>query len=102
MQDAVRRLQTLGPVRTENENNERWWRDWVAALDELKAPVTDEEAVALARLFSDCEDRSTYFTLVHAIETAPGWPIAEILNSSGNNWINVLKIRWENYEKQTR
>jgi|GEM_PF-4645011 len=100
MQPAVLRLKQLGPIRAEVENNEVWWRDWVEALDGLNTPVTDEEAIALAALFSDCEDRSTYFTLVHVIETAPGWPIASILNLTGNEWIDVLKVRWDNYKKR--
>ncbi|OZB13626.1 MAG: hypothetical protein B7X55_12615 [Rhodobacterales bacterium 34-62-10] len=102
MQPAIHRLLELGPVRSEIADDEIWWLKWVAALDDLVAPVTDDEAIALASLFRDFEDRSTYFTLVHAIETAPGWPIAEILDLTGTDWIGVLKVRWENYEKKTR
>lgn len=56
-------------------------------------PVTNEEARVLVTLFGPDECYGLAWTLVHLIETAPGWPIADCLGGTGNEWIQRLRLR---------
>jgi|SRR5687768_6280594 len=68
------------------------------ALPQIQGPVTDDEARILAALFPP--EGSTFglaWALVHLIETAPGWPLADVLDADpGNEWIDVLRMAVEN------
>jgi hypothetical protein len=61
-------------------------------------PVTDEEARVLASLFPP---EGTLFgvawELLHLIETAPHWPLADVLDTNPETeWIARLRKRVEN------
>jgi hypothetical protein len=65
---------------------------WQAALEKVKAPLSDEEAAALLDLFPTTEDEcyGLAWTLLHLVETAPGWPL-QCLNRKQGPWIARLR-----------
>jgi hypothetical protein len=68
----------------------------------ISTPVSDEEAVILARLFGPDDCYGLAWTLLHLIETAPGWPIASALSASDNPWIATLRRRGSNAGERRR
>ncbi|ADV62992.1 hypothetical protein Isop_2418 [Isosphaera pallida ATCC 43644] len=67
--------------------------EWQTALEKIKPPLSDEEAVALSKLFPNSEDEcfGLAWTLVHLVETAPSWPIQACLQDKSNPWIVRLR-----------
>jgi hypothetical protein len=94
MRAAIHRLAALGPLpatdAAEVDQLERY--QWL--LDGLQPPVSDAEAQVLVGLFPPEEDDcfGLAWTLVHLIETAPGWPLAACLQNS-DGWIGYLRDR---------
>jgi hypothetical protein len=70
--------------------------EWQEALQKIRAPLSDEEAVALISLFPAEEDDcfGLAWSLLHLIETAPHWPIDKCLENTINNpWVILLRQR---------
>lgn len=67
-----------------------------AAAESIVRPATDEEAVALLGVLPSDDDSifGGAWALVHFIETAPGWPIREVLDDRGW-WVRFLRERAE-------
>jgi hypothetical protein len=90
---ALGRMPTDEQADAEPVRAARWER-LVGALD-AQAPVTDDEAAALVRLLP--EDGSDSFgvawTLVHLVESAPGWPLRPVLEQLDGPWADVLRRR---------
>ncbi len=63
-----------------------------SALKGIKCPISDDEARALVRLFGPDDCFGLAWTLLHIIETAPGWPLDEALIGD-NEWIERLRVR---------
>jgi hypothetical protein len=64
-------------------------------LKSFHPPVTDEEACVLNALLPD-DGSSTFgfaWSLLHLIETAPGWPINSCMDKTESWWINFLRER---------
>ena len=57
----------------------------------ITTPVSDEEAKILVRLFGLDDCYGLAWTLLHLVESAPGWPIAECLETPTNQWIVRLR-----------
>lgn len=72
------------------------WTAVVGELDEA-GDVTDSEAEVLVRLLpeDDSESFGVAWTLVHVIESAPGWPLREALAQADGPWVEVLRRRCE-------
>ena len=66
------------------------------ALRAISVPVTNEEARVLVRLFGSDDCFGLAWSLLHLIETAPGWPIMKLLASGQGEWISRLRQRAEN------
>lgn len=66
---------------------------WQEALEKIKPPLSDEEAIALTRLFptNDDECYGLAWTLIHLVETAPSWPLKDCLHDKCNPWIARLR-----------
>jgi hypothetical protein len=62
-------------------------------LDRIKPPVSDSEARELVKLFGPDEYFGLAWTVLHLIEGAPGWPLADCLSVGPNAWIDRLKRR---------
>lgn len=70
---------------------------WEALAGELfsEGSVTDAEAEALVGLFPE-DDSDCYgiaWTLLHVVESAPGWPLKQALAGVGGPWAEILRER---------
>jgi hypothetical protein len=59
----------------------------------IRTPLTNDEARALMGGFGTDDCFGMAWSLLHAIETAPGWPLADVLGNIDNEWIERLRVR---------
>ena len=99
MQKCVSRLLELGKFPSETVDV-----DQIQQIENLllavQTPITDEEAKALCSLFGPDDFYELPWTIIHLVETAPGWPIEECLVDDTNEWIETLKFRIANSRKK--
>lgn len=93
MQQSVTELIKLGPLPSEQDPDVDVLKQYQDLLEAIKTPISDDEAIALTAIFGDDDCFGLTWTLLHIIETAPGWPIKEALKNTGNEWINTLISR---------
>ena len=99
---VVATLAALGPLPTETEaftaapDLDRWEE----LMGRVSQPLTDEEAYLLAACFpsDDSDAFGAAWTLVHLLESAPGWPAASALERAPRYWREVLLTRLRNSE----
>ncbi|SRR6266404_2964537 len=89
----VKDLVSLGPFRDSSEADDDLMRKQEELLKSIKPPVSDQEAKELVRLFGPDDYFGGAWTVLHLVESAPGWPITECLTDTSNEWINRLKAR---------
>ena len=73
--------------------------DWVVRLtDSFQSAATDDEAVALLDLLSRSDDDmfEVNWTILHFIESAPGWSVWPALLATSGWWADLLKKRLKN------
>lgn len=99
LRPAVVALVTLGRLPTDAQADAEparadRWESLVGAL-QADGPVTDAEATALAALFpeDDSDGYGVAWTLLHVVESAPGWPSAAGLAALDGPWADVLRRR---------
>ena len=92
IRNTVLRLAALGkmPASSADEEVIEMWQD---RLSEISKPITEEEAAVLIKLFGDDDCYGLAWTLLHLIESTPGWPVSAVLNSSSGIWIETLRGR---------
>jgi hypothetical protein len=61
-------------------------------LSKITPPVTDDEARELIKLFGPDDYFGAAWTVLHLIESAPHWPLADCLSGSGE-WVVQLRGR---------
>lgn len=93
MRPEIRRLVDLGKLPSEDDGDIDMLRKYEVEYRAIKRPVTDEEAVALLGLFGEDGCFGLASSLMHLIETAPGWPIKEHLVDSTNPWVPEMRNR---------
>jgi hypothetical protein len=93
MRAEIQRLVELGRLPCEDNADVELLRQYEAEYRKIKRPVTDEEAIALVGLFGDDGCFGLASSVMHLVETAPGWPIREVLTAIDNPWILELKNR---------
>jgi hypothetical protein len=98
MRQAVHELASVGPLPSSDVATEEQLRRYQELLASLTPPVTDEEARILATLFGPDESFGLAWTLLHLIESAPGWPLADLLEQNDedkneNEWRARLRRR---------
>jgi hypothetical protein len=95
MLEAVIALGKLGPLPPSdvaiNARLEELVDRYAKLLASIQKPVTDEEARVLVTLFGPDECFGVAWSLLHLIETAPGWPLEDCLKDTDNEW--VLRLR---------
>ena len=89
----VEEMRALGTLPSEDNDDD----DRLKRFDELyraiARPVTDEEARVLIELFGPDGCYGLAPSMMHLIETAPGWPLGDCLQNLDNEWRNELKNR---------
>lgn len=93
MQPAVEDLVRLGPLPSTMSSDAALIQKFQVALSKLEKPVSDDDAQALVQLFGPDDCFGLAWTLLHAIETAPGWPLSSALLNARNEWGSRLKQR---------
>lgn len=61
--------------------------------------MTDEEARALVSVFGPDEYYETAWQILHLVESAPGWPLEDVLQRNDNEWIRRLRRAVENQRR---
>lgn len=94
IRDSVRQLAEMGPLPSSAEAAEDIVRleEYGRLLDGLEKPASDEEARLLLRLFGPDECFGLVWSLVHLVESAPGWPEID-MPSVRTEWHDFLEQR---------
>jgi hypothetical protein len=93
MQPAIGALIELGSLPSSAETTVSTIQAFEERLSKVQTPVTDEEACALAKLFGSDDCFGLAWTLLHLIETAPGWPVGGALDGLEGEWADRLRER---------
>jgi hypothetical protein len=98
MQTCIKQLLELGKFPTADESvSDPEGQEHIEKIErlirEINCPISNEEALALSKIFGDDGYFGLAQTLMHIIESAPDWPIQEIFKDSDNEWIRLLKHR---------
>ena len=95
MRKEVQELVRLGPLPDCETVEEEQLKTYEGLLSRVTPPVSDEEAKSLVRLLGPDECYGLAWTLLHLIETAPGWPLHDCLTDASNEWTERLRLRAE-------
>ncbi len=93
MQTTVEELLKLGPLPSSTNVDVGKLERFQSLLAKVDQPIADDDARALITLFGPDDCFGLCWTLLHIIETAPSWPMNELLVSGGNEWIDRLRDR---------
>jgi hypothetical protein len=93
MEQAISALLVLGPLPSSTAAAVPTMQAFEEQLSKVQMPITDEEACALVRLFGPDDCLGLAWTLLHLIETAPGWPVDSALAGLEGEWIDRLRER---------
>lgn len=93
MQSAIEALVGLGPLPSSATATVPALQTFEERLAQVQTPVSNEEACALVRLFGPDDCFGLAWTLLHLIETSPGWPIESALDELQGEWIDRLRER---------
>jgi hypothetical protein len=97
MRPEVAELIQMGPLPSSAVAVDDMLRleEYQRLLEAIEQPVTDDEAIALAGLFGPDECFGLAWALVHLIESAPGWPMLDLVAADDNAWRSLLRSRAE-------
>jgi len=93
MQPEVQQLIDLGPLPSSSAATVPVVQVFEQQLSKVQTPISDDEARALVKLFGPDDCFGLAWTLLHLIETAPGWPLKDVLDASSGEWIDRLRER---------
>lgn len=93
MQTIVEDLLKLGPLPSSANADVSKLELFQSILASVDQPISDDDARALISLFGSDDCYGLCWTLLHIVETAPGWPIHDLLVSAENKWIDRLRER---------
>ena len=95
MREAVEKLAQLGSLPDSDSAEEDQLKVYEQLLKEIVPPVSNEEACVLVGLFGADDCYGLAWTVLHLVETAPGWPLKGCLEGEGNEWTQRLRLRAE-------
>jgi hypothetical protein len=93
MRSEIKRLVLLGPLPPESEASVEQLRQVETLLLSVTKPVSNEEARVLVNLFGSDGCFGLAWSVLHLIESAPGWPLPDCLVNSSNEWVASLRDR---------
>jgi hypothetical protein len=93
VQDAVEELMKLGTLPSSVNPDVAKLEKLQSLLTRIEQPIADDDARALVKLFGPDDCFGLAWTLLHIIETAPGWPLSDALGDDRNEWNERLKQR---------
>jgi hypothetical protein len=93
MRPEVERLVNLGQLPAEGSATVEQIDRIELEFRAIAPPLSDCEARALVRLFGPDGCFGVASSLIHLIETAPGWPLRDCLVDSENEFVVSLRDR---------
>lgn len=93
IRQEISAMSSLGPLPSECGANPELIRKYEELYRSVARPITDDEARLLVKLFGADGCFGLASSLVHLIETAPGWPLKDCLTNLENEWIIELRNR---------
>ena len=104
MRQEIVELGKMGPLPPSEKAVQENLQDLVDKYERLimsiKKPITNEEARVLVKVFGTDDGFGLVWPLVSLVESAPGWPLADCLEDTDNEWIRMLKQRVKNSAHQ--
>ena len=97
VQSAVKRLRDIGGQLTDKLDDQQLVAA-TSAIDALSHPLSAEDIRALLLLLPDGGDTASglNWTILHAIEASPVWPLWDTLRNNENEWVQILRRRLAN------
>jgi hypothetical protein len=93
MQRVVDELMKLGPLTSSAKPDATKLEQFQTLLTQVVQPISNDEARALSTLFGPDDAFGLAWTILHITESAPGWPLEDVLGAPENEWIDRLKQR---------
>lgn len=94
IRSQVQELSDLGPLPSEDLRDVELMKKYDYLYRAIAKPVSDDEARVLVKLFGQDGCFGLASALMHLIETAPNWPLADCLPAnSKNEWVIELRNR---------
>jgi hypothetical protein len=93
MQPAIKSLISLGRLPLSSESTAQQIQAIQSELARICPPITDEEASELVKLFGPDDCFGLAWTLLHLIESAPGWPQIVSVEGLSGEWVDRLRER---------
>ena len=97
VQDAVNDLLAISKTLSDALGSEQLDAA-VERLDAISAPLSEDDVRALLSLLPHTGDTAfgLNWTILHAIEAAPCWPLWDTLGDRTNGWTQILHLRLTN------
>ncbi|HSI51138.1 MAG TPA: hypothetical protein VLA61_22980 [Ideonella sp.] len=93
MRTVVEELVEMGRLPDEQTATVEALKRIQALVEQIPPPLANEEARALVALLGDDSCFGLAWSLLHLIETAPGWPLADALVGRDSEFARMLKDR---------
>jgi hypothetical protein len=95
MRTTVTNLVSLGRLPEERSAAVAQLQAFEAALKSIERLVTNEEAMSLLQVLPNTEEScfGLAWSVLHLIETAPGWPLKEAKLHCSNPWVASMLER---------
>jgi hypothetical protein len=93
VRNEIEEMRALGPLPSEDGRDVELMKKYDKLYRAITKPITDEEARVLVKLFGQDGCFGLASSLIHLIETAPGWPLEDCLSNQDNEWVIELRNR---------
>ena len=95
MRTEVTELVSLGRLPEDATASLPEVQSFEVALEKIEAPVSNEEALALLCVLpvSQASCFGLAWSIVHLVETAPGWPLPQAKLQTANPWVKSMLER---------
>ena len=95
MRNSVAQLVALGQLPSEASATVQCVQEFETLLKAIEPPLTKYEALAVLNVFGQDGCFGLAWSLLHLVETAPGWPFAEARLHKANPWVKSMLERAE-------
>lgn len=97
VQDAVKKLCAVSKELTDSLNTEQL-ATAAEQIDALIHPLSPDDIRALLGLLPQAGDTAAglNWSILHAIEASPNWPMWDLLSEQGNEWVRIFWLRLAN------
>lgn len=93
MRNAVAQLVALGKFPSEATASASSVQVFESLLMTIDPPLTKDEALAVLDAFGDDSSFGLAWSLLHLVETTPGWPYVEAHRKNSNPWVKLMLDR---------